>query len=157
MSFFFAVVVMGILSEINIDSALMCIYRWFMHLQWFEWMDGWMDGCTHFYPNFHPSYWPCHIQYNFFCFNGESLEDPSLELQMSKHHSTLGMHLLTLRMARYEGITPHLHFLPTYLPTYLEHLPTHLGITKVMWGFDIHLKLKHPPSLPYIQFNTLVG
>lgn len=92
-----------------------------------------MDGCTHFYPKFHPSHWPCHIQYNFFCFNGEPLEDPSLELQMSKHHSTLGMHLLTLRTARYEGITPHLHFLPTYLPRTPTYSPRYYQGSMRFW------------------------
>jgi len=94
------------------------------------WMDGWMDGwmdAPHFYPKFHPSHCPCHIQYNFFflVFNGESLEDPSLELQMSKHPSTLGICTCLLwERARYEGITPTLTF-STYLPTYLARTPTY--------------------------------
>jgi len=86
-------------------------------------MDGWMHPFLSKLSSItltmsHP------IQF-FFCFNGESLEDSSLELQKSKHHSTLGMHLLTLRTARYEGITPPTLTFSTYLPTYLPRTPTY--------------------------------
>jgi hypothetical protein len=67
------------------------------------------------------------IQYNFFCFNGESLEDPSLELQMSKHPSTLGICTCLLRERPGMKALPHTYvfYLPTYLLTYLPRTPTY--------------------------------
>jgi hypothetical protein len=62
----------------------------------------------------------------FFGFNGKSLEDPSLELQMSKHPSTLGICTWLLReRPGMRALPPHLHFVTTYLPTYLPRTPTY--------------------------------